>query len=70
MQFGEIINAQVKKFPKEERFELASQFIKASDSIALNIAKVQAALINSFIIILETHGIVLTNVFHVVQKLI
>jgi four helix bundle protein len=39
MQFGEIINKQVKKFPKEERFELTSQFKRASDSIALNIAE-------------------------------
>jgi len=39
MQFGEIINKQVKKFPKEERFELTSQFKRASDSSALNIAE-------------------------------
>lgn len=39
MQFGEITNSQVKKFPKEERFELISQFKRASDSIALNIAE-------------------------------
>jgi len=39
MQFGEITNSQVKKFPKEERFELSSQFKRASDSIALNIAE-------------------------------
>lgn len=39
MQFGEITNFQVKKFPKEERFELTSQFKRASDSIALNIAE-------------------------------
>src|SRR5690554_6855000 len=39
MVFGEIINKQVKTFPKEERFELTSQFKRASDSIALNIAE-------------------------------
>ena len=39
MHFGEIVNAQVKFFPKEERFELTSQFKRASDSIALNIAE-------------------------------
>lgn len=39
MQFGELINLQVKSFPKEERFELSSQFKRASDSIALNIAE-------------------------------
>ena len=39
MQFGEVVNEQSKKFPKEERFELTSQFKRASDSIALNIAE-------------------------------
>ena len=39
MQFGKITNSQVKEFPKEERFELSSQFKRASDSIALNIAE-------------------------------
>lgn len=39
MKFGELINIQVKNFPKEERFELSSQFKRASDSIALNIAE-------------------------------
>ncbi len=39
MLFGEIVNEQVKKYPREERFELTSQFKRASDSIALNIAE-------------------------------
>lgn len=39
MVFGEIVNEQVKTFPREERFELTSQFKRASDSIALNIAE-------------------------------
>ena len=39
MVFGELINKQVKSFPKNERFELTSQFKRASDSIALNIAE-------------------------------
>lgn len=39
MQFGELVNIQVKGFPNEERFELSSQFKRASDSIALNIAE-------------------------------
>lgn len=39
MDFGEINHEQTKNFPKEERFELTSQFKRASDSIALNIAE-------------------------------
>ncbi|MFD2562797.1 four helix bundle protein [Aquimarina rubra] len=39
MEFGEIVNTLTKKFPKEERFELSSQFRRAADSIALNIAE-------------------------------
>ncbi len=39
MEFAEIVNGMVKKFPKEERFELSSQFMRAADSIALNIAE-------------------------------
>lgn len=37
--FGGIVNTLVKKFLREERFELTSQFKRASDSIALNIAE-------------------------------
>jgi|SRR5690554_3631957 len=37
--FGELVNTLVKKFPREERFELTSQFKRASDSIALNIVE-------------------------------
>jgi len=39
MIFGEIVNNQIKLFPKEERFELTTQFKRAGDSIALNIAE-------------------------------
>lgn len=39
IEFGEFINTLIKTFPKEERFELTSQFKRASDSIALNIAE-------------------------------
>jgi four helix bundle protein len=39
MEFGEIVNQQTRKFPKEERFELSTQFKRAADSIALNIAE-------------------------------
>ncbi|MBZ9777326.1 four helix bundle protein [Psychroflexus sp. CAK8W] len=39
MDFGEVVHQQTKDFPKEERFELTSQFRRAGDSIALNIAE-------------------------------
>ena len=39
MEFGELVNNLVKKFPKKERFELSSQFKRTADSIALNIAE-------------------------------
>ncbi|MBT0607532.1 four helix bundle protein [Aequorivita echinoideorum] len=39
IEFGEYVNALIKKFPREERFELTSQFKRESDSIALNIAE-------------------------------
>ena len=39
MEFGEIVNMLTKKFPKDERYELTSQFKRAADSIALNIAE-------------------------------
>lgn len=39
MEFGEIVNSLTKKFPKEERFELTSQFKRAADSLALNISE-------------------------------
>jgi len=37
--FGELINKQVDIFPKHEMYKLSSQFIRAADSIALNIAE-------------------------------
>ena len=39
MEFGEVVHSITRKFPKEERFELVSQFKRAADSIALNIAE-------------------------------
>lgn len=39
MEFGEVVNFQSKKFPRDERFELTSQFKRAADSIALNIVE-------------------------------
>ncbi|MFT4611344.1 MAG: four helix bundle protein [Glaciecola sp.] len=39
MEFGEVVNGLVKQFPREERFELTSQFKRAADSIALNISE-------------------------------
>lgn len=37
MGFGEIINKIAPSFPESEKFNLASQISRASDSIALNI---------------------------------
>lgn len=39
MDFGEVVFALIKKFPSEERFALSSQFTRAADSIALNLAE-------------------------------
>ena len=39
MDFGEKVNVLVKYFPKYELYALSSQFRRASDSIALNIAE-------------------------------
>ncbi len=37
--FSDLVYDQIKNFPKEETYRLASQFIRAADSIALNIAE-------------------------------
>ena len=39
MDFGELIDGLVKKFPNHELYALSSQFRRAADSIALNIAE-------------------------------
>lgn len=39
MDFGEFVNDQVEQFPKHEIYKLSSQFIRAADSIAFNIAE-------------------------------
>ncbi|GGE04465.1 four helix bundle protein [Psychroflexus salis] len=39
MDFGEIVYHQISKFPKIEDYRLSSQFARASDSIAFNIAE-------------------------------
>ncbi|WP_439152775.1 four helix bundle protein [Winogradskyella sp.] len=39
MDFGESVDALVKDFPKHELYALSSQFRRAADSIALNIAE-------------------------------
>ncbi len=41
--FGETVNAQIKTFSKEETYRLSSQFIRAADSIANNIAEGSAS---------------------------
>ncbi|WP_371922361.1 four helix bundle protein [Bizionia sp. M204] len=37
--FGELVNKQIEMFPKHEVYKLSSQFIRAADSIAFNIAE-------------------------------
>jgi len=39
MDLGEDINVLVKKFPKSEMYNLSSQFLRAGDSITLNISE-------------------------------
>lgn len=39
IDFGEFVNDQVNQFPKHEIYKLSSQFIRAADSIAFNIAE-------------------------------
>jgi four helix bundle protein len=39
MDFGELVNHIVKEFPNHEFYSLSSQFRRAADSIALNIAE-------------------------------
>lgn len=43
IDFGESVNDQINTFPKEEMYRLASQFIRAADSLALNIAEGSAS---------------------------
>ena len=39
MDFGEDINTIIKEFPKQEIYNLSSQLLRASDSVALNISE-------------------------------
>ncbi|WP_458627682.1 four helix bundle protein [Winogradskyella sp. PC D3.3] len=39
MDFGEVVDHQVKSFPSHELYALSSQFRRAADSIALNLAE-------------------------------
>lgn len=39
MDFGDLVDAHVKNFPNHELYGLSSQFRRAADSIALNIAE-------------------------------
>lgn len=49
MEFGESVNNQVEKFPSHEIYKLSSQFIRAADSIALNIAEGSASTDANFV---------------------
>lgn len=48
IDFAESVNIQICNFPKEETYRLASQFIRAEDSIALNIAEGSASSVLNF----------------------
>ena len=39
IDFGELVNRQVELFPQHKIYRLSSQFIRAADSIAFNIAE-------------------------------
>jgi four helix bundle protein len=39
IEFGELVNKQIETFPKHETYKLSSQFLRAADSIAFNIAE-------------------------------
>jgi four helix bundle protein len=39
MDFGEEVNRRIDAFSKQEAYSLGSRFIRAADSIALNIAE-------------------------------
>ena len=43
LDFADVVNGQIKSYPKDEKYHLASQFIRATDSIALNIAEGSAS---------------------------
>lgn len=39
LEFAELVNQQIQKFPKHELYNLSSQFQRAADSISFNIAE-------------------------------
>lgn len=43
LDFADVVNGQIKSYPKHEKYQLASQFIRAADSIALNIVEGSAS---------------------------
>ncbi|MGO2294791.1 MAG: four helix bundle protein [Psychroflexus halocasei] len=49
IDFGELVNDQIESFPAHEAYKLSSQFIRAADSIALNIAEGSASTDANFI---------------------
>lgn len=49
IEFGEQINRQTEGFPSHETYKLGSQFIRAADSIALNIAEGSASTDANFV---------------------
>lgn len=49
IDFGEVVNEQVEKFPQKELYRLTLQFARAADSIALNISEGSASTDANFI---------------------
>lgn len=39
IEYGEMVNTLIDKFPQKELYKLSSQFVRAADSIALNISE-------------------------------
>lgn len=49
IEFGEVVHSQISNFPKIEEYRLSTQFARAADSIAFNIAEGSGSTDASFI---------------------
>ncbi len=68
MEFAEIVNQLVQKFPKLELFNLSSQFQRAADSIGYNIAEGSSGTDANLIATCKLLGKALMKVFVPPQK--